>query len=312
MNRLIQFVVFLGIFYRPNQMAAQEGEGEKPADNGGSKKTISAPMPMLHDVAKMSPEELMSYVRNELQILGSRLKGFDQLYNKEGLGSQEVEAASSFSKGKEDFHDREYRSTIRNLNGFLNRSQTVDIKKYLEAQYMLGKSYRSLSELGKSQRAYARYLATLATNPEHFSQRAVDVIADLFEIIEQDPTQPRKKLDQIMAALTSLEVAKPQRAWIYFYAGKAARIAGNNKVSLHWLERTIKIGRNSRLRARARYNRSLIYVSQKKYKEAILDLEFALSEGKDHSLDYREWAKLTLARVYVHLRKPKTSLEYYE
>lgn len=283
----------------------------------GEDAPVSEKKVQIEDIPKLkkdhlSPEELLAYLQGRLLLLKEKIKGFDQIRHRDGLGSQTEMAQLSLENAKEDFARISYRSTIRNLNNFLNWTQSPKIKDYLKAQFMLGKSYNKLGNPHKAIRAFSRYLATLATNQEHFTREAIEVIADLLKLVEKHKHRHGLELGQLMAVLTSLSVPEQQKSWILFYAGKSARIVGNSKVALYWLERAIKKTKSTRLKARARYNRGLVHLHQKQYNQAIKDFEYALAESDDGAFDYKEWARISLARVYVHLKKPNTALSHYE
>lgn len=263
------------------------------------------------DLANMSPDAAVAWVQNKVVLLKQQVNASAKLYYEKGMGAQNTMAEYSYNEAIRNYAQAEYQSAIHNLNNFLNWSQMPEIGSYLQANYILTKSYIQTQDYRLATRAAARYLSTLATNPEHASQKGIEMMADLLMLVEKHRRGRDIQLNPLMAALTSLDMSKQQKAWTYFYAGKSARITGNDNVGIGWFEKVIQMSTNRYLVARARYNRSLIYIRNRQYHKAVLDLKAALEEKGEGAYDYREFAKLALARVHVHVRKPKTALKYY-
>ena len=302
--------ILLSLFFLPSALQAQEEK--KPEKKKEAQQEQKEAAPKAEQIEAISPEELLNSVRKDLLNLKSKIKSFDRIYQSDGLGPSNELARAALSNAKEDFKKIEYRSTVRNLNNFLNWTQVPKIEDYLDAQYMLGKSHSALKNRKMAVLAYSRYLSTLSTNPEHFNSRAIKVIKNILSLFENARRGVGIELGALMSALTSMEVPKAQKAFIHFYAGKSARLAKNDKVALYWLDKTILETKLEHLKSRAHYNRGLIYLRQKNYQKAVFELQKALSGTKDTNRDYRDWAKLAMARVYVHLRKPNKAKSYYK
>ncbi len=260
----------------------------------------------------LSPEEVLGLVQTRLGVLKQRVTGFEQIYLKEGVGEQTTLADHARRMGLKDFTNKEYDSAIINFTNYLNWTQVSKIPQYLEVQYYLAKSYEATRKDKKAIKAFARYLATQATNPELISERTTDVMDDMLVLIERNRMDPSEfQLNPLMAALTSLDLPTQQKAKVFFYAGKAARLSGNQKDGLFWLDKATQFSNNPYLIARARYNRALIHIQNQRYGTALIDLEAALKEDSNRAYDFREYAKLAMARVNVYLKKPKTALTFY-
>ena len=286
-----------------------EGEGKKESSKK-SKEGVFYAIPGL-DLDQLTPEENLAILLTELKKLKVSIGGTYQVYEKKGIAPKNTLAETAFDKALETFQKNSYEATVLNLRDYLNLRNEPDMSKYIKAQYMLGVSYQKTSRPEQAIRAYSRYLATLTTNPHHLNKTAIHVVSNILSVVKQNPTQQPFSLKDLMAALTTLDLKGESAAWLYFYAGKFARHQGLREQAARWLDQALSTSLDDRLRARILYNQALLSLTQAGFSKAESALK-AVLDKETSDFDFIHWARLTLARINIHLKKPKTALRYYE
>lgn len=259
-----------------------------------------------------TPEGSIAKINSDLDTLHQQTKSLARLYNNMGIGGKKALSIRIFETAKADYAKNEFRSVIRNLNSFLNLKQTPDIEWYLQAQHMLGISYKSLNQPKKSFRAFRRYLETLTTNPTYISPTATEVMKNFLTTVQQIPQIKRGTISQLLATVGTLKFPKEQKSLILFYSAKTLVILNKRKIALEWFAKSLALTNNHFVKARTLYNKALIHLHFQQYDQCYDDLKKIKDLNQEEIGIYKGWTNLSLARLHVFLRKPKTALSYYE
>lgn len=254
------------------------------------------------------PETELATALTELGNLSRRLDAAKEMTHRQGLGPQTESADRSFKTAVQYFDRKEHLSTIRELNNYLNQTQVPALKPYLQAQRMLGRSYEELGMKAKAVRAYFRYLAAFLTVKEQDHTELLDVLKHMIPLAAADKASTNQ-LNELLASVTTLDLPNEVRPAVLYFAAKASANAGGVTMARTWLEKAVAGPADAGLKARALYMRALLALANKEYDTADEILSEVIQADKDG--ETRDLARLALARIAVHRRKPDTALKYY-
>jgi hypothetical protein len=258
------------------------------------------------------PETEIALAITDLSNIQKKLESSKHITQRLGLGPQTVSADRAFENAKSFYETKEYLSVVRELNKYLNLTQVPHVGRYLQAQYKLGHAYEELGFESKALTAYFRYLAAILTYKEANYEEMLHVMRRMLPIAAKDSGKRRSKLNELLSSITSLDLPKNIKPTVFFFAAKSATNAGNNKMASTWLETVMSEGTNPDLKARATYIKALIALSKKDYTAAENYLGEIMVIDEDQKSENRNLARLALARIAVHRKKPKLALKYYE
>ena len=176
---------------------------------------------------------------------------------------------------------------------------------------MLGKSWAESGDPAKALRAWHRYLATIITNPETGHGRLTDVLGSMLPLMEE-PAGRSYRPGPLLAAVAGLKIPSPLRTRVLFYAGRSAALHGQYHSALDLYGQAFRLARDQRLKARIKYNLSLMEVKKKNYPSAQKLLQGVFAFQSDEAKDYRDLAALSMGRIAIYQRKPLTALGWYE
>lgn len=255
------------------------------------------------------PETELATALTDLGNLTRRLEAAKEMAHRQGLGPQTESADRSFKAADSYFDRKEHLSAIRELNNYLNQTQVPSLKPYLKSQRMLGRSYEELGLKNKAVRAYFRYLAAFLTAPEQDHAELLEVLKHMIPLAAADKTTTNQ-LNELLASVTSLDLPNEVRPAVLYFAAKASANAGGVTMARTWLEKAVAGPADPGLKARALYMRALLALANKEYDTADEILSDVIQTDKDG--ETRDLARLALARIAVHRRKPDTALKYYD
>jgi hypothetical protein len=258
----------------------------------------------------LDPETEIATARTELGNLLNKLKAGKDMSTRHGLGPQSVAAERAYANATRFFAHKEYLSTVRELNAYLNLTQVPTPKEYLASQYMLARSYEETGSAVRALRAYFRYLSAYLTTSSPDQNELTEVLRRMIPLAAGDPSA-REQLGQILASVTSLELPAEVRPAVYYYAAKAAANDGSAALAQSWLEKTLAGAKDSGLKARALYMRALVAIGAKDFAKAEAHLADAVQADQDGSGSTRDLARLALARLAIQKRRPETALKHY-
>ncbi len=258
------------------------------------------------------PETELAAARESLDHILRRLEASRQESRRPGLGPQTAFADRAFYNAKEFFEHREWLSTVRELNTFLNLTQVPETKTYLDAQWMLGHSYESIGYPTKALRAYFRYLAhyLTASVKDASHDRLLDVLRRMLPIAAKDESS-NHQLNELLASVTTLDLPEAVRPAVYFAAAKAAAHDGNVQIATRFLDDPKAQAKDDTLKAKGLYLRALIALNHREFEKAEDLLADAIQEDEEDG-ETESLARLALARLAVRQKHRETALEYYD
>ena len=254
------------------------------------------------------PETELALIKASLDQWLLKLNAEDKLNHEFGIGPQNDAAERAWTVANEFFGRKEWTSSVRELNNFLNQLQVPDGERFLKAQYMLGIAYEELQYREKSVRAYFRYLAATLTSKQERFEELLDVLRRLVPLVSTVAT--KRELRQQLAALTSLELPEGVRPLVLYYAGKAAIGSGDYNVAEEWLRQVSDVEEDPVLKARALYLLGVIAIHNQK--SELADELFGKAIASQGDNETRDLARLALARLSFKQRKSTVALRYYE
>ena len=254
------------------------------------------------------PEIELSLIKTDLNNWSRRLDATANLNSRLGLGPQSASADRSWSNALDFFSHKEWTSAIREFNNFLNQTQVPEIKSYLKAQYMLGIAYESLQYKEKALRAYFRYLSNFLTTKAQDHEELIDVLRRMIPLANSAGN--KNELRQLLASITSLDLPEDVQPLFYFFAGKAAANAGEEKIATAWYERAAASPNDPVIKAKSLYMLATLALGRKDFDRAQDILGQVMLIDKDEVT--RDLARLALARLAIKQRKRETSLKFYK
>ncbi len=266
---------------------------------------VSGESPAVRD-----PETEIAASRADLDSILRRLEAGREESRRPGLGPQTAAADRALYNARELFERREWLSVIRELNAYLNLSQVPELKPYLNAQYMLGRSYEEAGYSNKALRAYFRYLASFLTCKDGNHDELLDVLRRMLPIAAKD-SSTTNQLNELLASVTNLDFPASVRPAIFFAAAKAAATNGNAGLATRFDDVVVDGAGTKTLKARGLYLRALLALGAKDYDRAEDVLGEVILAAGDQDLLTRDLARLALGRLAVKRKKHETALKYY-
>ena len=258
------------------------------------------------------PEEEIKASITQLKEIKEKIASAGKLYGHGELSSQNIRARHAFEDAQETLKMREFRATIHYLNQYMELCQAPEHEDYLKAQYQLGMAHENLGQKHEAINAYLRYVATFITKPLDDTTDLLDSLRRMLHLSDFTNADQNAKFGQLLSALTNLDLDDKDKAQLTFYLGYWAAYSKREKIADNWLSSLALDQNDPRIQAKALYYDSLIHLKNKRYGPAENALKKILELPTDSTQDYQANACLSLARIFVHLKKPKMALEYYE
>lgn len=260
--------------------------------------------------AVRDPETEIAASRDDLDSVLKRLEAGREEALRPGLGPQTAAADRALYNARDYFRQKEYLSVIRELNAYLNLTQVPELKPYIDAQYMLGRSYEEVGFPAKSLRAYFRYLASFLTVKDGNNDELLDVLRRMLPLAAKD-TQTNNQLNELLASVTNLDLPDAVRPAVFFAAAKAAATSGNPGLAARFDDIAVSTAKDDPLKAKGLYLRALLALAQQNYDSAedILGEVIMTADTKDAVT--RDLARLALGRVAVKRKKRESALKFY-
>lgn len=259
-----------------------------------------------------APEAEVASAKATLDNLIPRLRAVEATHTRPGLGPQTVAADRAFINATKYFRRGEHLSVVRELNNFLNLTQVPEPKPYLRAQFMLGRSYEEMGYRAKSLRAYFRYLSAFLTSTAQDHNELLEVLRRMIPLAADPET--KGEINQLVSSMTSLDLPESLRPAVLYFAGKATANAGQTRVAAGFLDKAAAQTEDPGLKARTLYLTALLALGARDYDradEALTEAITLAGKNGDDDAGTRDLARLALARIAVHRKKPDVALRYY-
>jgi hypothetical protein len=270
----------------------------------------AGPPKNIGDLQAGAPEREFKKTQAKLRDLDQQITAVPHTANEAGYGTHLVEAMRAFDYATVAFKSKDWLTVINEASSFLSLSQKPEAKTWLKAQFMLGRSYEEQGQLLRATRAYTRYLATFTTKP---TEDTTD-LAETFERLVRIATKASEKNQQEITAFLSTISAMQHPAAVSEELKYLTAVAGSNigkrGLAIEWLGDVAGRADLPETKARAKFFRALIAISDKDWEAATEQLE-ALLQIDGISQKTKDNGRLSLGRVLLKNKKPELSLAAY-
>jgi hypothetical protein len=263
-------------------------------------------------LANQGPEYEITRLLTELSEWQAKVIAQGQINRQKARGVVRQQSQQFFAQAKTNFNQREWIATVRNLNAFLNESQTPGAADYLRAQYMLGYAYQQVGYEQSAARAYLRYLAAYITEKNYSEPDFTAVIQNLTGLQDKLSKRNTRKLKELLSALASLELPNGLKAEVIFLNALTASTQSIRKYSQEWFEEARKLSNNQRLKAQTLFYQAILAVQNGEDQQAETAFKKILNLKSDAIIDLENLARLSLARLAAAQNKTQTALTYYQ
>jgi tetratricopeptide (TPR) repeat protein len=258
------------------------------------------------DVSRSMKENI-----SDLNILRQNAQAFVAVSKTTGLGKQTVEPEQALLRAEQALSTGHWLSALQESQRYLSTIQQPEPASWMKAQLISGKAYEERGMPGKASKAYLRYLATFMTSKESKFEELSDVLERLVRTSTKAGSKSKVELNQFLSSLSSMQVPDTMEPELrYFMSFSGAKI-GQQNMALNWLHSDTEDNSRPDVRARALNLKALIAMNAGKWTEAEAALERIVSLDNLKS-SAKDGARLSLARVNLRLKKPKTALNIYE
>jgi outer membrane protein assembly factor BamD (BamD/ComL family) len=258
-----------------------------------------------------APEVEIQHAITGLDNIQRKIDATKKINNEVTFGAQKVAAERAFVAGKEYFKNGEYLSAVRELNVFLNLTQIPATPTYLEAQFLLARSYEQMNLDQRAIRAYMRFLSAFTTGKNTNYTTLLEVLQRLMPIAAKQSAQGKTELKKLFSAIINMDIPKDKQPEVYYFAANSAATSGNADLATEWFSVAEKDAKDGALKARAIYFQALLALSNENLDEATSLLERLAGLKDEASKDFSDLSSLTLARIATKQRKLDTALGYY-
>jgi hypothetical protein len=274
-------------------------EGGNPAKNGGS------------DTATVgAPEREFKQAQAKLRDLNQQISAVPRTAREPGLGTQMVEANRAFEYAATAFKSKDWLTVINESSSFLSLSQQPEAKSWLKAQFLLGRAYEEQGQLLRATRAYTRYLATFTTKPSDDLSDLTETFERLVRIATKSSESSQRELTSFLSSISAMQSPASVSDEIKYLTAVAGTNIGQRNIAIGWLSEVDGRADLPETKARAKFFRSLIAISEKDWSTATENLE-TLLQIDGLSKKTKDNARLSLARVLLKNKKPELSLASY-
>lgn len=258
------------------------------------------------------PEEEIQYILSSLHSLNRTIETSNKLHRSQNKNFTQESLKKAYSNSIVSFNHKMWKSTIDNLNNYLNWSQIPEPDQYLNAQYMLGYSYDNLNLKKKAIRAYLRYISSFITSSEYSNNnRLHEILIRILALAQGDNLGNKDNIDMLLSALANIELPIANQLDTLYFAARIAALHGKADLASEWFSKIESSSKNKRLKAKSLYQNGLLYIHKRNYVKAETLLFKSLSINSSDSDDVRNLARISLARVFVHRKKAVPALKHY-
>lgn len=261
--------------------------------------------------AILSPELELAAAFADLQNLKLSLDSSEKLYQVQSFGPRKFAATQSIENGIKFFHQKEYLSAIREFQRYLNLSQIPAGDNYLIANDKIAQSYEKVGQYRKAIKHYLFNISSSITQEKVDFKKITEVLRRLLSLAAKFNNIEQDEVSKLLAAIASLKVPAKYKPEILLFAGKTAHKRGNSKAAANWYNQSSQTG-NLKIKSSALYFKALIEVAAKNWERASELLNEIISIENTGNNETKDLSKLALARISLHLKKPKTALRYYQ
>ncbi len=257
-----------------------------------------------------APEREFKKTQAKLRDLDQQISAVPRTANESGYGTHLVEAMRAFEYASVAFKAKDWLTVINEASSFLSLSQKPEPKTWLKAQFMLGRAYEEQGQLLRATRAYTRYLATFTTKPSVDMSDLTETFERLVRIATKSSETNQQELSAFLSTISAMQHPAAVAEELKYLTAVAGNNVGRRSLAIDWLSDVDGRADVPETKARAKFFRALIAISDKDWDTATAQLE-TLLQIDGLSQKTKDNARLSLGRVLVKNKKPELSLAAY-
>lgn len=175
---------------------------------------------------------------------------------------------------------------------------------------MLGRAYEEQGQLLRATRAYTRYLATFTTKPSVDMSDLTETFERLVRIATKSSEANQQELSAFLSTISAMQHPAAVAEELKYLTAVAGNNVGRSSLAIDWLSDVDGRADVPETKARAKFFRALIAISDKNWDTATTHLE-TLLQIDGLSQKTKDNARLSLGRVLLKNKKPELSLAAY-
>ncbi|MCX6126855.1 MAG: hypothetical protein NTV34_19195, partial [Proteobacteria bacterium] len=223
---------------------------------------------------------------SELTELRDSIQGFERISKNTGLGKQTTEAQIAIANASSAMEQGLWLTVIQETQKYLEIIQQPSPQSWMKAQFMLGRAYEERGQASRAARAYMRYLSAFITAKNATYAELGEVLERLVRVSIKTGDRSKNELNQFLI--------------------------GQKSLALGWLnDDNNKNPTRPDQQARTLNFRALLAMQASNWVEAEESFQQIISLN-DLNTSAKDGARLSLARVMLKLKRPKTALKIYE
>ncbi len=258
-----------------------------------------------------APEMEIAAILNDLDALSLQMTGTHQVQTRPGLAPHALAASKAFERARAYFKDKEYLSAISEVNNFRNLKQVPTSDEHLEATLIQAKSYDASRLHRHAIRTYMQYISAAVTSPKRNYSEVLNVLRRLIPLAAKEATSSSADIGPLLSSLTSIEFPEEKRAELTYLAARTAGASSRGDIADTWFQESQAAANDVNLKARSLYFQGLLAIGRKDFVDAEQHLQEALRLEGQGADEFKNFARLALARIAQHLRKPERALSFY-
>ena len=249
---------------------------------------------------------------SELTELRDSIQGFERISKNTGLGKQTTEAEIAIARARSAMEQGLWLTVIQETQRYLVITQQPNPQSWMKAQFMLGRAYEERGQASRAARAYLRYLSAFITAKKATYAELGEVLERLVRVSTKSGSRTKTELNQFLSAIAAMDVPDDMASELRYFTSIGGASIGQKSLALGWLnEDNNKNPTRPDQRARTLNFQALLAMQASKWQEAEAALQQIIAIN-DLTTSAKEGARLSLARVMLKLKRPKTALEMYE
>jgi hypothetical protein len=258
-----------------------------------------------------SPEFELQRALTQLENIENALEGSTKVIETQLSGPKKVSAKAAYEHSIELFKQGHFLASTKQMNNYLNLVQVPDPRLFLEAQLTLGQAYEQAGLPSRALRAYMRYIAGFSTAPKELRdyQMLTSVMQRTLPLSAKESEGAREKLNRLFASVIGMDMPKERKAEVYYFA---ASHSPDQKLAKEWFQKADELTEDKAIDSRVNYFRAVIALQNSEFNTAEALLKRNLEYNEASSQEFKDLARIALARIAVRQRKLELALKHYQ
>jgi outer membrane protein assembly factor BamD (BamD/ComL family) len=251
-----------------------------------------------------------SQINVTLMQIAKQLQALRTTITAPGLGAQAIGLAETLTRAKAALDSKDWTNVLRESARYLSINQRPTPSVLLKIRYMQGVASEATGAISKAIVFYTQYLAVISTNIELNSPELTDVFGRLVNLVTNNPDLDSRESKYFLSTIAALDYPKNKVDQLEYLAALAGAKINQDDIARNWLDQIDTRSNSPDTRARARYLKALIAISNEKWQEAGDELKaISLIANLPDQIKYN--ALLALARIQAKTNKLKMATATY-